>query len=254
MKQFAKVFILAASFISIVPTMSLANQNPRGLASDNRIKVISYNQDDVVTIRGNHLINTTIQFGKNEMINGITVGDPLAWSTSFNKAVPNLLNVKPTLPSSDTNMTVTTTKRIYQFHLITSTKDTPRSKYVTYALRFAYPDEEKSLNEGVLKGLQQSMLGDTTSNPTQWNDHYVFAGSKAIAPIKAIDNGIFTVFEFRDHHTIPAIFTVDKARNESLVNFRVQGNYVFIQKVAHQFTLRNGNEVTTVYNEAFPVE
>jgi type IV secretion system protein VirB9 len=255
-KEYRMNRILPLALISILALspMAQANQLPRGLATDYRIKVINYNPDDIVTLRGSHLINTTIQFGKTEIINGITVGDALAWSTSFNKATPNLLNIKPVLPTSDTNMTVTTNRHLYQFRLVTTAKDTPQSSNVTYSIRFTYPDEEKAITEGVLKGLQQTLVGDASTNPVKWNDNYAFIGSKAIAPIKALDNGIFTVFEFRDHRTIPAIFTVDSARNEALVNFRVQGNYVFIQATAHQFTLRNGKDVTTVYNEAFIAE
>ena len=148
-------------------------------------------------------------------------------------------------------MTVITNKHIYQFHLMTNDGDNSRSPKVIYALQFKYPEEEKAQFEIELYSLQRTFVGNNVNDAVNWNYNYSFYGSKQIAPIQTVDNGTFTIFKFSKHSVMPAIFSVDSHRNESLVNFRVEGDYVFVQGVKHQYTLRNGEEVTTVYNDSF---
>jgi len=51
---------------------------------------------------------------------------------------------------------------------------------------------------------------------------------------------------------IPAIFLVDRTGKEGLVNFRVTGGYVVVERVANRFTLRRGPDTICVFNEAGP--
>jgi type IV secretion system protein VirB9 len=41
---------------------------------------------------------------------------------------------------------------------------------------------------------------------------------------------------------------VDTERNEALVNFRREGEFIVVDKVNFQWTLRNGNQQACVYN------
>lgn len=234
--------------------LSFANQMPEALASDARIKEVAYNSNDVVTVRGSHFISTAIYFEPNEHILHVDAGNALAWDiTPPTKETPNVLFIKPRLPQSDTNMTVITDTRIYQFRLVTRASDMPGSKRVTYALHFRYPGEEKQLFQQQLVNLQTTFLGKQPLNPLTWNYHYSFYGSKALAPLQTVDNGRFTIFKFSHQTAIPAIFRVDRFRHESLVNSHMEGNYMFVQGVNRQWTLRNGAEVTTVYNDAYRI-
>ena len=230
-----------------------ANENPRGLATDNRIKVVAYNANDVVTVRGTQLVSTAIYFDKSETVLHIDIGDQLAWKVSPSKDAPYVLFLSPQLNQSDTNMTVITNKRAYQFRLVTDGVSASLSKNITYALQFKYPEEEKEQLEGEINNLQKTFLGHTSNDAVQWNYDYSFYGSKKTAPIQAVDNGTFTIFKFPKHAIIPAIFAVDGHGNEAIVNFQTQGDYIFIQGVRHQYTLRNGEEVTTVYNDSYNI-
>lgn len=243
-----KLLIIISCLFTLVTT-SWANQNPRALVTDNRIKIVSYNPNDVVTIHGSHFVSTAVYFDKSEAILHIDIGDPLAWKVSPSREAPYILFLEPQLPESDTNMTVITSKRSYQFRLFTYKGDTPQSRNVIFSLRFNYPDEEKAQFENELASLQRGYLGNSANNAVRWNYDYSFYGSKRLAPIQAVDNGTFTIFKFPKNTIIPGIFAVDKHGNEALVNFRVEGDYVFIQGVKHQYTLRNGEDVTTIYND-----
>jgi type IV secretion system protein VirB9 len=243
--------VISAVISGFVLQPALAEQHPREMSTDKRVKIIAYDPDNVVSITGSHLVATGIRFDENETIVSIVNGDPIAWTTSVNKVTPYILYIKPILPSSNTNMTVVTNKRTYQFHLITAPNDTASSKNVTYMLSFKYPDEEKAKIEQQLMALQKVFVGNFPGSPVHWNYDYSFYGSTKLAPVQAVDNGTYTVFKFRKNEPVPAIFAVDIYQNESLLNFRVQGDYVFVQGVRHQYTMRNGEDVTTVYDDSF---
>ncbi len=244
-----KKLILLSFLALLVNNITYASQLPKGLATDPRIKIVNYDPNNVVTLTGQHQIDTAIEFDKEESILLVESGDSTAWLTEINKNVPYMLYLKPTLPSSDTNMTVVTTERRYQFHLMTS-QDEKKDEAI-YLLVFKYPEKEKRRLEKQAINLQRSMLGSAPMSPLQWNYNYSFHGSKLIAPIQAVDNGKFTIFKFPENISLPAIFSVDSHRNESLVNFRVEDDYLFVQGIFRQFTLRSGEDVTTVYNDNY---
>ncbi len=248
-KNVVVLFILNIMLFGI-PYNALANENPSSLATDPRMKIVAYNPSDVVTIVGNHLITTDIDFSPDENIVSVRLGDSLAWTYSDPKHVHNILSIKPMLPSSDTNLTVITDKRIYHFRLLTSPQDSPHSKNITYSIGFKYLENNEDISEDFNSFAQMNNFNGSMQ-PLTWNENYSFTGSKIIAPIKAADNGTFTVFEFAKNSPIPAIFAVDLKRNESLLNTHTQGNYVFVQGVYHQYTFRNGSDVTTIYNDSF---
>ena len=84
---------------------------------------------------------------------------------------------------------------------------------------------------------------------SKYNFNYQYTGEKSIAPSKVCDNGQFTYFQFSNKNSeIPAIFNVDADGFESLVNYRVSADYVIVERVGAQFTLRNGSEIVCVYN------
>jgi type IV secretion system protein VirB9 len=57
------------------------------------------------------------------------------------------------------------------------------------------------------------------------------------------DDGIKTFMKFSGD--TPAIFIVDKRRRESLVNYRREQDYIVIDAVSRQWTLRFGTETET---------
>lgn len=231
---------LAFSILALLPTLSLADQKPRSLATDSRLKVVGYQPQNIVTLIGHPLIDTQVQLNPSEQIIDIHLGDPLAWAVDVKKTTPSIFFIKPILLESDTNMTVTTDQRSYYFNLRTSLLVT--HKNVTYALRFDFPEAKKD-HAGVAEVL--------TNSASPLHLQYTFRGSKAVAPIQAFDNGRFTVLTFAKHTALPAIFSVDPWGHESLVNFSVQGDAVWIQNVHAKYRLRCGREIATVYNESF---
>jgi len=91
-------------------------------------------------------------------------------------------------------------------------------------------------------------------DPAAWNWQYTFAGESTQAPVTVFDDGQHTYFQFDPKTRVPAIFLVHPDQTESLVNVVRRGRFLVVHDVARQFTLRNGELETCVFNEAFDPE
>ena len=233
-------------------TIIYAVQKPQSLPTDKRIKIIAYDPNNIVTITGNHLLATSIEFSRQENIEGVYIGDQIAWTYAINNKQPHVLFIKPTLDESNTNMTVMTNLRNYYFQLRVSPKQNSRSANTTYSLRFIYPQEkQRQMQQSLLeqKRLRQQLISNTSRDPSSWNWNYSFVGSRKLAPVRAFDDEKFTYFQFSKNTDIPAIFISDQNGNESLINSHLKEDYVVIERTATQFSLRHGEEVAYVFNE-----
>lgn len=242
------VFICALMFVNVC----FAEKSPKSLAIDSRIKVVNFDENNVVKVMGHDLIQTSIQFHPNESILDVSSGDSLAWQWNIAAGRNNILFIKPMLQDSDTNMKVITNKRIYEFRLVSSGYyDNPND--VTYRLSFKYPEEERAKSQKkLLAHVKKAEFSQAPANNKRWNYYYSFTGNKRLAPVQAFDDDKgFTYFQFSEGAPIPAIYAVDANRKEQLVNYRIQEPYVVVEKISGQFTLRDGGLVATIINEKF---
>ena len=63
---------------------------------------------------------------------------------------------------------------------------------------------------------------------------------------RVFDDGKKTFFRFPGE--VPAIYAVDPARHESVVNVHRENDYVIVDKVNPQWTLRIGEQRTCIFN------
>jgi len=228
--------LLISSVLSTYP--AFAEQTPRSLQTDRRIKIIPYNSNDITLLRTSLGYQVEIVFDSDETVEKVSNPDGLVW-----QVVPanNYVFIKP-MSISKTNMTILTNKHDYNFQLESYSYLPPNKQ--TYRVQFVYPE-----------------LGETATTmhfiPCQGgssqscNYQYSYTGDPSLVPIQAFDNDKFTYFKFatNGNSAIPSIFAVDKDRNESPVNYHVVNNTVVVNSVAKQFTFRRGNYVTTIYND-----
>jgi len=243
--------IMLASIISF--SVANASQLPISYPNDNRIKMVAYHNNDVVSIKGVVFTSTQITFGKGEYVLDVRGGDTAGWevSTPDNDALANILYIKPTVLDSDSNISVVTNKHSYYFRVTSNKKVNEPQRNRTYAVKFTYPEEARAKLQAKLKlkGQKRRAVVNKKRAPQKYNWGYSFSGNKQIMPLHVFDDGTFTYFEIRHHQAVPAIFAVDdKSGDEAIVNTRTQGKYLVVQRLAPQFTLRNGKMVASVFN------
>ena len=230
---------------------AIAERIPRSGKADARIKTLTYHENDVYRLRGAYGYTTTIEFSEKEQIETISLGDSEAWQV-IPGSRKNLIYIKPLEQNAETNMTVLTSKRIYTFELAAAKASSPKAGDLTFRVKFRYPEEEtlELANFGSkAAGRYDPMQGADASN---WNFDYSYAGPNSLRPKRVYDDGTFTYFEFKKPGMTPAIFSVDEEGNESIVNYNTEGSYMIVNSVGQQFTLRDGNAATCIFNDAFP--
>ena len=121
-------------------------------ATDTRIRTEAYSPNQIVRIVGKAGIQSTIEFGDDERIENVAVGDSAAWQITPNHRA-SLLFVKPLTAHSRTNMTVVTDRRTYMFDLVAGDKGTTP----LYAMKFSYPNEKAA---EPVKPVQQVAVAD----------------------------------------------------------------------------------------------
>lgn len=254
MQQFTRFLFLAAL---AMPLTSWATEVPRPGQYDARIKHVVYNAYDVVKIVGHYGYSTHIQFAEGETIKNVALGDSLAWEVA---PVGNHLFSKPREPKATTNMTVLTTKRVYNFVLTAKKNKNPNSRDLYFQVAFSYPAEEAAARRAAEKAEQarqialdtKKLLGVATRDPVNWD--YVGCGAQSVMPNLVWDDRTYTYMQFANNRNMPAVFVVDGSDGEdgeALVNTHVEGGVIVIHRTAPQFVLRRGQSVACVVNRHY---
>jgi len=244
----------------------LAEITPRQGDYDPRVRVVEYNPANVVKLHTFYGVSTHVQFGEGETIKDVAAGDDQAWTIAPRG---QHLFIKPKAQKADTNLTIVTDKRVYEFIIYVEPRSIEdqtawKNPKLIYALTFQYPEEEAErrlkkshdqiVKEKLANGSDNTADSPTTSTmdnrPTDNLDYWV-AGSEEISPTSARDDGRFTYLTFTNNRDMPAIYTVDAEGNEALVNTNVEGNTIIIHRVVPKLTLRKGIAVACLANKGF---
>lgn len=216
--------------LSVVFLLLIAAREPEPGLVDPHIQSIFYSADEVVLIRGALGWQIMLEFGADERIENVSIGDALAWQVTPNKKARNLF-LKPLVKNASTNMTVITDKRRYSFALETA----PRQRTTPWVVRFEYP-----------RDIVEAIEEPPPPPVRPLNFAYTIAGDPALRPSRVWDDGLMTYFEFSPEQPMPAIFAGGPRKSESLVNSDTRGRVVVVHQMSGIFTIRSGEQVATV--------
>lgn len=217
---------------------------PTPLMTDNRVKQVPYDPNQVYELVGSYNYQTSIEFEADEMVKVVALGDTIAWQT-----IPfrNRVFIKPVEDNADTNMTIITSKRTYYFQLSSTKKRTGQS----YLVRFIYPSSRLSSFTEVKSPEPAPVV--STGTPGSPNINYGYAGDKdAIGLQSVMDDGQFTKFLLKKGADMPQFYRVLPDGTEAMVNKRREGDYVVVERLDSMFVLRDGNAHVCVENLANP--
>jgi type IV secretion system protein VirB9 len=215
----------------------------RGIA-DSRIRTAVYDGNEVYRIHGYVGYEIDLQFEAGEYFVGIGTGD--IEGLSF-VSQDNHLFIKPKARKVNTNLTVVTTRRPYQFAYTASALNPSEADgEVIFAVRFSYPPSHGDVvADGISRMLQQSAAGRVR------NFDYGYCGSSAVKPVAASDDGVHTRLRFAAKAEQPGIFVLNDDGSESLLNFSMEADDVVIHRVVRQLIVRRGRLVGRIVNKAF---
>lgn len=236
-----KTMKLISILLSLYSLSVFAEIPPEESSGDPRIKIATYQPNEVFSVKANMGYSVTIELEKGEYVTDRpALGKEGAWSI-LSLPYSNEVKIKPIHSRAGTNLNFQTNKgREYSLILHVSDKEEPD----TFRVRFDYPPK-------TLADFHKSEVKSKAKKRRKYTNYsYSFWGDSFVAPIRAMDDGRFTVFRFRANSPIPAILTVNtKTRRESIVNYRIEGDDVVIEGAYPQYTFRYGDHVTCVFNE-----
>lgn len=222
----------------------------RGLV-DPRVRVVAYDPEQVIKLRGYVGYQIHFQFAEGESFVNLAAGDNKALDVGYEA---NHLVLKPLAEKVATNITVITTRRVYQFdYSASAAQPNPARQDVIYSLRFIYPQEEAKKAAAELEQRRtEAQLASAERGPQRpRNANYWGCGAEAIRPIAAYDDGVQTRLKFAAHGEFPTMYVRNDDASESLVNFTVDHDEVVIHRVARSFVLRRGRLVSCIQNRSF---
>ncbi|RWC69647.1 MAG: conjugal transfer protein TrbG [Mesorhizobium sp.] len=237
-----KRLLFSAALSVAIQTHAHGAQTPRPGNLDGRVTSVVYQPNNVVTVTATYGISTMIIFDEDEKFETISLGDTESWQVAPSEK-GNILFVKPVAKNVTTNMNVVTTKRIYFIELHDYA---PEAGHKVFGVRFVYP--EKDLNAALRKEAEYRAANPNVSSIDKANVNidYSFSGDPALKPSMVFDDGKKTFFKFNGR--VPAIFAVQSDFSETLRNFRKEGEYLVVDGVATQYTLRDGDQWTCIFN------
>lgn len=251
------------------PTPTLALDPAQAIITDSRIKTLVYNPNDVYRIVTHFGYQTNVEFGRNEEIQTISLGDRIGW-----QIIPagQRLFIRALEDSAETNMTVVTNKRAYQFDLKAVEPGSANNDELVYVARFYYPDEETlrrastppaATSAGAANNASANTAAATApvsleaikgavSAASSYNLNYSFTGPDNYAPLRIFDDGATTFFKLRPavSGAAPVITLVNPDGSETPARTEAAGEFVKIPTIAKRFSIRYGESVICVFNEA----
>lgn len=265
--------LITVILLGLFSLNAMAETSPNKWYSDNRIQTVLYDETDVVKVRVIAGIGVRIVFESDERLEDVAAGFTDGWSFDNYK---NILYIKANSIESkegvlspeprvwDTNVMVTTNKRLYDFDLrllkpSTKTKSASNDAYwkkIPVRINFTYPESvDEKLLLAKAKREKDELKARLDSKPVGRNWDYTMRigeNSCDIAPIEAYDDGRFTYIKFSQHQPIPSFYLVDGEGDESILNFHQDPklkNTIILHRISKQFNARLGNMVVQIYNE-----
>jgi len=213
---------LAALLLGLTPPAA-AEMLPTIGAGDPHIQSVLYDETQVILLRVAAGYALTLAFSPDERIETVTLGNGDAWQVQSNRRADHLV-VKAGAGAPETNMTVITDARSYNFKLAGSAPgpDLP------YLVRFTYPPP--TVEVGAVQ-LEQG--------------RYRVRGSRALRPAAISDDGQSTTILWPTDITLPAVYQVDAAGNEALVNGLMREDAYVIEGVHPALIFKRGRAKAT---------
>lgn len=201
---------------------------------------------EVHTAPGTH---TTIELERGEVIQELVAGDTVTWLFSDTiggagaEARP-LVFIKPIMPKARTNLTIVTTKRLYQLDLISH----PVGAYTTQ-VSWRYPHQEFAQQTRQRPYQDDGTLSTKVALDTVAFDYRIETkrgDAPAWKPVHVFHDGQKTYIRFPATVPVrPPLFVV-RGGDTEIVNYRTQGHYYVVDTVVDVAELRLGQKRQTV--------
>lgn len=244
-------------------------------SADPRLREVTYDARAVVTVPVKRGVVTHVVLGADESITEVGAGlggdctkAEAVWCIAAQPGGRNLFVKPKSAASAPNNLAVVTDRRTHSFRFVVLGDADVRSPVYRLVVRPAVTTVARPVaNPVVPAALLMAWPPATppaavvaerlTASPQVVNSAYSIAegaNSEDIVPTLVFDDGRFTYLRFPGNREVPAVFHVLGDGRESLVNTRMEGDLLVVDRVGRRLMLRAGTAVVGVWNEAFDIE
>ncbi|MCR5864102.1 TrbG/VirB9 family P-type conjugative transfer protein [Aquincola sp. J276] len=256
--------LLAALWAGLIPPAT----------ADPRLRDVFYDPQAVLSVPVQRGVVTLIVLDPDEAIAEVGVGlggdcskPEAVWCIAAQPGGRHVFVKAKTGARADNTLAVVTDRRVHNFQL--QVVDGGRGQLPVYRLtvRAPVPAPPSAVAPAArplppLSAVMQidpaTLVADRLqAQPAIRNTAYSIAqgaGSEDILPSLIFDDGRFTYLRFAGNREVPAVFQVLGDGREALVNVRMEGDLLVVDRVARRLTLRAGQAVVAVWNDAFDLD
>lgn len=138
--KLSAIALLLSMMLGASPTFAFVTGTP--VPTDSRIKTFVYNANDVYRLLTHYGYQMNLEFGDDEEIQTVSVGDRSGWQITPGE---NRVFIRAMEDKAQTNMTVITDKRSYQFDLYSAPPGQQGWDELVYVVRFYYPEDARGV-------------------------------------------------------------------------------------------------------------
>lgn len=248
---------------------------------DPRLKEVWYDPQAVVTVPVKRGVVTHLVLDAGESITEVGSGlgadcskPESSWCIAAQSGGRNIFVKPKSIAGAPNNLAVVTDKRTHAFRFVVlADGDSRQPVYrlsvkapavraavpaATRAVELVAPSPIAALPPEVPPPSPAELIAERlTAAPELVNSNYSISegeSSEDIAPTLVFDDGRFTYFRFPNNREVPAVFHVLGDGSETLVNARMEGDLLVVDRVSRRLMLRAGSAVVGVWNEAFDLD
>jgi type IV secretion system protein VirB9 len=248
-----------------------------GAQSDPRLREIWYDPEAVVSVPVKRGVVTHLMLDAGETISDVASGmgadctkPDMSWCIAMQAGSRHIFVKPKSTASGPNNLAVVTDRRthsfrfevldegdrrapVYRLHVKAAPVRVAAVPVVPAPAMAAIPVQP----EAPAMSADEVIAGRLTAAPAPVNSSYALAEGKAsedIVPTLVFDDGRFTYLKFPNNREVPAVFHVLRDGSETLVNARMEGDLLVIDRVSRRLSLRAGSAVVGIWNEGFDAD
>lgn len=270
------IAVLAAAVLALLGTTA------RAQAPDPRLREVVYDAHAVVTVPVRRGVVTHLVLAADEAITDVGAGlggdcgkADAAWCIAAQPGGRNIFVKPKSTANAPNNLAVVTDRRTHAFRFVVLADGDPKPAVYRLVVRApaarATAAAPAAASVPALPPVAALLEVPTPPSPSARElvaerlkavpsvintDYSVAEGDRSedIVPALIFDDGRFTYLRFPGNREVPAIFQVLGDGSETVVNARMEGDLLVVDRVARRLMLRAGSAVVGVWNDAFDLD
>jgi len=226
--------------------MEAARVQPERTGFVNAIQVYPYTEGALYQIYAKPGQVTDIALQEGEQLVGtgpVASGDTVRWMigdtvSGIGPAARVHILVKPVRPDITTNLVINTDRRTYHLEL----RANP-SVYMA-SVSWTYPQDQLIALRQARAAAERNAPIATGMDPSMLDFRYTIDGDRTEwRPLRAFDDGVRVFIEFPEgaaQSELPPLFVIGAKGEAELVNYRVSGRYMIVDRLFSRAELRLG--------------